>query len=191
MLIDSKNIILGRLASFAAKHALLGENVDIVNCERAVITGNKKRTLRDYNERLDRGSKAKGPFVNKRPDMFVKRVIRGMLPYRKENGKKALKRIKCYIGVPDNFKNVINLKETDGGQLRGYIPYNQDKTSHNIVNDEIVKIIQEGLNAGLEWDTENAFFKDLPTDLFEKSGSNYSERAAFKNIQIECPKRFY
>jgi len=106
MLIDSKNIILGRLASFAAKHALLGENVDIVNCESAVITGNKKRTLRDYNERLDRGSKAKGPFVNKRPDMFVKRVIRGMLPYRKENGKKALKRIKCYIGVPDNFKNV-------------------------------------------------------------------------------------
>ena len=45
MLIDSKNIILGRLASFAAKHALLGENVDIVNCESAVITGNKKRTF--------------------------------------------------------------------------------------------------------------------------------------------------
>ena len=27
-----------------------------------------------------------------------------MLPYRKENGKKAFKRIKCYIGVPDNLK---------------------------------------------------------------------------------------
>ena len=45
MIIDATNIILGRLASFAAKHALLGETIEIINCENAVITGNKKRTL--------------------------------------------------------------------------------------------------------------------------------------------------
>ena len=27
-----------------------------------------------------------------------------MLPYKKENGKNALKRIKCYIGTPENLK---------------------------------------------------------------------------------------
>jgi len=105
MLIDATNLILGRLASFAAKKALLGENIEIINCEKAVITGSKKRTLRDYRERLQRGSSTKGPFIPKRADRLVKRVIRGMLPYRKENGKKALKRIKCYINVPSNLKD--------------------------------------------------------------------------------------
>ncbi len=105
MIIDAKNLILGRLASYAAKQALLGESIDIINCENAIITGNKKRTLKDYKEKLHRGSKTRGPFACRRPDMFVKRTIRGMLPYRKENGKKALKRIKCYIGVPDQFKD--------------------------------------------------------------------------------------
>ncbi len=103
--IDATNIILGRLASYAAKKALLGENVEIINCENAVITGNKKRTLRDYKDKLHMGSRTRGPFTRKRPDMFVKRAVRGMLPYRKENGKKAFKRIKCYIGVPDNLKD--------------------------------------------------------------------------------------
>ena len=36
--IDATNLILGRLASYAAKKAQLGENVDIINCEAAVIT---------------------------------------------------------------------------------------------------------------------------------------------------------
>jgi len=105
MILDATNIILGRLASFAAKKALLGERVDIINCGNAVITGNKKTTFKNQTIRLARGSKSKGPFTYKRPDMFVKRVIRGMLPYKKENGKKALDRIRCYIGVPDNFKD--------------------------------------------------------------------------------------
>ena len=103
--IDATNLILGRLASYAAKSVLLGENVEIINCENAVITGNKKRTLKDYKEKLHRGSSTRGPFMRKRTDRFVKRAIRGMLPYKKENGKKALKRIKCYIGVPENLKD--------------------------------------------------------------------------------------
>lgn len=104
-IIDATNLILGRLASFAAKKALLGENIEIINCENAVITGSRKRTLKDYKAKLHRGSRTRGPFTRKRPDMFVKRTIRGMLPYKKENGKKALKRIKCYIGIPDNLKD--------------------------------------------------------------------------------------
>lgn len=119
VLIDATNLILGRVASFAAKKALLGENIDIINCENTVITGNKKRTLADYKEKLHRGSKTKGPFTYKRPDMFVKRVIRGMLPYNKENGRRALKRIKCYIGIPENLKNKKQeeLKKSDISKL--------------------------------------------------------------------------
>ena len=42
MIIDAKNLIVGRLSTFAAKKAMLGEKVDIVNCDLAVITGRKK-----------------------------------------------------------------------------------------------------------------------------------------------------
>ena len=104
MILDATNQILGRLASFAAKHALLGEEISIINCENAAVSGNKSTTLDIYAHSLDRGSKAKGPFVYRRPDAIVKRTIKGMLPSSKDSGKKALKRIRCYIGVPDNFK---------------------------------------------------------------------------------------
>jgi len=119
MIIDATNLILGRLASYAAKSALLGENVNIINCEKAVVTGNKKRTLKDYKEKLHKGSKTRGPFTRRRPDRFVKRAIRGMLPYKKENGKKALKKIKCSIGVPDQFKDkkIEQLKKMDLSKL--------------------------------------------------------------------------
>ncbi len=43
MIINADNLIIGRIASFAAKKALLGEKVVIVNSEEAVMTGKKKR----------------------------------------------------------------------------------------------------------------------------------------------------
>jgi len=106
MIINASDMILGRLASYVAKQALLGEKVDIVNCEKAVLTGNKKSVLADYKRRNERGSRpTKGPFMPKMPDRFVRRCIRGMLPYKQEKGIKAFKRIMCYIGIPDEFKD--------------------------------------------------------------------------------------
>ncbi len=119
MIIDATNMILGRLASFAAEKSQLGEDIRIINCENAIVTGNKKRTLKDYNEKLQMGSSTRGPFTPKRADRFVKRTIRGMLPYNKEIGKKALKRIRCYIGVPEELKDkkVEQLKKMDRSKL--------------------------------------------------------------------------
>ena len=39
MIINAENLILGRMTTYAAKKALQGEEVDIVNCEKAIITG--------------------------------------------------------------------------------------------------------------------------------------------------------
>ncbi len=105
MIIDANNLILGRLGTFAAKKALLGERVDIVNCENCVITGDKYRIFKKYDNLLKKGTQSKGPFVYRMPHRFVKRAIRGMLPYKKERGIKAFKNIKCYIGVPEKLKN--------------------------------------------------------------------------------------
>ncbi len=105
MIIDANNLILGRLGTYVAKKSLLGEKIDIVNCENCVITGDRHRIFAHYDRFLRMGTPAKGPFIYRMPDRFVKRTIRGMIPYKKERGRAAFKSIKCYIGVPENLKN--------------------------------------------------------------------------------------
>ena len=41
-IIDGENAVMGRLASYVAKQALQGEEISIVNCNKVLITGNKK-----------------------------------------------------------------------------------------------------------------------------------------------------
>ena len=105
MIIDAENIVLGRLASVAAKKALQGENVNIINCEKAVVTGTKNAVMERYKRKRSMGSVRHGPFFPRVPDKFVKRTIRGMVDYKKQKGRAAYKRIMCYIGVPDALRN--------------------------------------------------------------------------------------
>jgi len=118
MIIDATNLITGRVASFAAKKALLGEEVIIINVEKAIISGNKEDVYEKYKWKNELGEPFKGPFFPKTPMKFFKRIIRGMISYKKERGKLALKRIKCYPGNPSNVKgetienaNLVNLKK--------------------------------------------------------------------------------
>lgn len=102
--INGENMILGRVSTYIAKQALLGEEITLVNCEKIIISGDKHKIFAQHKERQQRGHPRWGPFTPRRPDMFVKRVIRGMVPYKRIKGKEALKRIKCYIGLPNDFK---------------------------------------------------------------------------------------
>jgi len=103
--IDASDHVLGRLASKVAKLALMGYEIHIVNTEKTVITGKKEFVLSYLKHKiLERGDWYKGPFYPKRPDKVVKRVVRGMLP-KNWRGRVALKRIKTYVGVPDELKD--------------------------------------------------------------------------------------
>ena len=104
-IINAENLIMGRIGTVVAKRALLGEKIDVVNCEKAIITGSKKNILAKYKARRERGQVLKGPYIPRRPDMFVRRMLRGMLPYKQEKGKRAFKKTMCYIGVPEEFKD--------------------------------------------------------------------------------------
>ncbi|MFC1454609.1 50S ribosomal protein L13 [Candidatus Undinarchaeota archaeon] len=113
VLYDAENVILGRLASHVAKDALNGKKVFIINSEKAIISGNKKTTI--ANRRFLReeiGSRYHGPFYPRRPDMYVKRTIRGMLPWKKTRGREAFKRIRAYLGVPQELEGKKSV-ETD------------------------------------------------------------------------------
>ncbi|MAH03562.1 50S ribosomal protein L13 [Candidatus Pacearchaeota archaeon] len=114
-IIDGQDAVLGRLASYAAKEVLKGEDIIILNCEQVIITGNKKNIEENFKIKRSRvGSSQKGPKHSKTSEKIVKRTIRGMLPdHRKGRGKIAYKKIKCYVGIPKEFQDAkkINLKK--------------------------------------------------------------------------------
>jgi len=105
MIIDGNNAVLGRLASRVAKLALMGNSVDIVNCDKIIISGKQRVVVANYHhKRNERGTPFKGPYYSTRPDMFMKRIIRGMLPHKQTKGREAFERIKFYIGIPKEFE---------------------------------------------------------------------------------------
>ncbi len=109
IIIDATDSVLGRLASFIAKEALLGKKVVIVNSEKAVINGNKDDIIEDYKRKRARGG-IKGPIFPSNPEMIFKRAVRGMLSHRKVRGKSALRRVKFFKSVPAEYANSEKIK---------------------------------------------------------------------------------
>ena len=105
-IIDGTNAVLGRLASYSAKQALLGEEIVILNCDKVIITGNRKNIIEDFQARKRRiGSGQKGPKHSRLAHLIVKRAVRGMLFHRSGPGKEAFRRITCYTGIPEKYKD--------------------------------------------------------------------------------------
>ena len=98
--IDATGKVCGRLASTVAKMLLNGEDISVINAEKAVISGSPDSIKNLYKIRLDRGDKYKGPFMSRLPDRMLKRMVRGMLPYKKSLGRIALRRLRVFIGAP-------------------------------------------------------------------------------------------
>ncbi len=107
MIINAENLILGRMASFTAKKLLKGEEVIIINAEKAVITGSREYLFRRYKQRVDRadhGNPRRGPHFPRTPEGIVKRAVRGMLPYRYPRGREALRKLRVFRGTPEKYK---------------------------------------------------------------------------------------
>jgi len=99
-------MILGRLSSKVAKLALMGENIVIINAKDVVVSGNKRQIIERYNHYRQiktRSNPKKGPFrVGLRPDTFIRKTVRGMLPMKKQRGKDAIRRVHVFISsIPD------------------------------------------------------------------------------------------
>lgn len=107
IVIDATNKIAGRLASFVAKELLKGNKVIVVNVEKAVISGDREDIIEEFKRRRERGDPYKGPFYPRYPDEIFRRMVRGMLPYKKYRGKIALKNLKIFYGLPEEYKDKI------------------------------------------------------------------------------------
>lgn len=117
--IDATGLIAGRLAAYAAKQALLGNTVTVTNAEKAVVSGNARRTINETkHKKFVRGVPRKGPYYAKMPDRYLRRIIRGMLPYKTPRGRDAFARIKCFIGTPADMKEeAVNVPNAQASKL--------------------------------------------------------------------------
>ena len=111
IVVNAEGLVVGRLASWIAKRLLRGDEIVVVNVEKAVITGKPKMILEHYKKKVQEwrthyNPERVGPKVPRRPDKLFKRVVRGMLPRKKPRGRLALKRLKVYVGVPEELGKV-------------------------------------------------------------------------------------
>ena len=119
--VDAEGLILGRMCSKVAKKLLNGEEVVILNSEKAIISGKRKSKVAEAKQFLEVGAPDRGPFHYRRPDMIVRKTVRGMLPFSQPKGKKALANLRVYMGIPIEFKDQKTERPADAeaSKLRG------------------------------------------------------------------------
>jgi len=107
IVVDATKCIAGRMCSHVSKLLLEGNRVTIVNAEKSMLSGNRYKTIDSYKDHLSINSVTNpihGPFHPRRPDTIISKMVRGMIPKRKPNGVIAFKRLRVYIGVPEEMK---------------------------------------------------------------------------------------
>ncbi|OYR38187.1 50S ribosomal protein L13 [Halorubrum sp. Ib24] len=140
VVVDARDCILGRVSSKVAQRVLDGETVAVVNAEHAVITGNEEATMETYHTRAELGSDS-GPYYPKRPDRIFKRAIRGMLPYKTEDGREAFSNVRVYVGNPYERDEDAETVVLDGTSL--------DRLSN--IKFTTLGEISESLGANVTW----------------------------------------
>lgn len=117
IVIDGTNATLGRLASYAAKQALQGNSIVIVNAEKVIILGNRAEIAERYKKWIKQGgSSLKGPKVARTSERILKRTIRGMVPHKFGRGEDAMDLIRCYDEVPAKYESA---KKITAGKEKG------------------------------------------------------------------------
>ena len=109
VVIDATDCIAGRMCSHVSKLLLKGNRVLVVNSERAMLSGDRYKTIDLYKEYLEINSVTNpihGPFHPRRPDTILTKMVRGMIPKTKTSGIEAFKRLRVYIGTPDQLRNM-------------------------------------------------------------------------------------
>jgi large subunit ribosomal protein L13 len=120
-LVNAEAQVVGRMCSKIAKLLLNGEEVIILNAEKAIFSGKKKSKVAEAHLFLEVGAPMRGPFHYRRPDRFLRKTVRGMLPFKQPKGKSAYKRLKVFMGIPLEFKDkeMITFPDALSANLKG------------------------------------------------------------------------
>ena len=113
IVLDGNRLIFGRLATHVAKKLLQGEEVHVINAENIVITGDRLGIIERYRQRRrlqHKGTPEHSPVWPRMPNLLVRRMIRGMLPWKSSRGKEAYKRLRVYSSNPKRLANPVTLE---------------------------------------------------------------------------------
>ncbi|MEW6529146.1 MAG: 50S ribosomal protein L13 [Candidatus Micrarchaeota archaeon] len=128
IIVDGKDMILGRIASRIAKKLLAGEEVHLINAEKIVVSGTPKNIIMDYIKKRRLQQKATpeySPKWPKLPHLMVRRIIRGMLPFKKAQGKAAFKKLKVYASDPNLKGEVVSFEDAKNKGFAYYVTISQ------------------------------------------------------------------
>ncbi len=113
LVIDATDIVLGRLASQAARllrgkhkpvfapHVDTGDYVIVINADKVVLTGSKAEKKLAYRHSGYPGglrSETYTDLLARRPDQAVEKAIQGMLPHN-SLGRQVAGKLKVYVGA--------------------------------------------------------------------------------------------
>jgi len=128
IIVDGSGMILGRLASIVAKKLLEGYRVTVVNVEKVVVSGVPKKVVRAYKDTIlgvkSHHAQRLRPKRARTPVRLFKDTVWGMLPKHNTRGREAFRRLKAYVGVPEEFKDkeLVRFSEADASRLsRSYV----------------------------------------------------------------------
>lgn len=125
IIVDGSNHLAGRLCSHVAKLLKTGNRVSIVNSENIMLSGSRKMIIEEYRKYLEISSITNprfGPFHPRRPDTIITKMVRGMLPKNKPSGEEAFKRLRVYLGVPNELRSKKTIQFEDA-KIRKPSPY--------------------------------------------------------------------
>lgn len=115
IVLDAEGCTMGRISAYAAKQVLAGKRVVIFNAEKAIISGKESEIFKDYKKRYSAKSgtnpRRYGPKRPKNADRFLRRVIRGMLPWKTTRGRMAFRKVMVYMGKP--VREILKNEQVD------------------------------------------------------------------------------
>lgn len=127
VVVDAENSVLGRVCTVVAKLLIEGYRVYVVNAEKAVVSGERRRVVEGYKLLLE-VSTHRNPYKGikrpRTPEGIFKRTVRGMLPRESDRGFKALKRLRVFTGSPQELGSLprIRIPWADASRLgRGFV----------------------------------------------------------------------
>jgi large subunit ribosomal protein L13 len=122
VIIDAQDTILGRMCTIIAKLLLEGYRVYVINAEKAVVSGERRSVIEGYKlfleVRTHRNPYKRGIRRPRTPINIIKRTVRGMLPKENTKGFEALRRLKVYIGVPEELSKLPRIRILDASISR-------------------------------------------------------------------------
>lgn len=102
MIVNANENVAGRLASKVAKAIIKGEKVTVINAQDLVIVGNKESILEKFTVKVDARVLSNphfGPKYDRVPSKMFRRMVRNMLPTKKQAKVRIIKQLRVFNGA--------------------------------------------------------------------------------------------